>query len=329
VATDGTLIDILECQTDAAALRRVVTRIEAESRSAVIEASGQAYWAAQQLAGVLEEVRVCDPTANPALHGRGNKNDRRDAEALARRLRMGDLQHVYRPPLGERLVFRRYFDFYQDRTERLAEEIQRWKARLRAWGAYIPKRAGYSQPKADRWLEQVDRQVQPMLVDQRRQIDQLQAWKQRAWDRLKEAGSAYWEIGQFRRIPGIGPVRAHGLSAMLMDPHRFTSASALYKYCRLGVRRRSSNGEHTAPEQLDRAGHGRLKAMAVGAVRSAVYKQNGTNEVKDFYQASLERTGGNAQNARLNTQRKLLKICWGLWKTETTYNPERFRSGAG
>lgn len=325
---DGEFIDNTRCATEADALQRALGRWSTDHTVwAVLEQGEQSYWAAAHLAQVADEVRICDPT-DRRRHP-GNKNDALDARQLARRLRLGDTKHLYRPRMGRRMRFRRRFAYYQRATEEVKKQIQYVKSQLRFWGVRIRKRAGWSRQKAARWLSKAPAEVRP---DLQRLVDQLarkRQWKRQAWKQVEQLGTDYWEIDQFRRIPGIGPVRSHGLSALLMDPDRFDSRSALYKYCRLAVQRRSTDGELTAPEQLDHRGHGRLKAIVAGAVRSAVFRQTADNEVKASYHASLQRTGGHCKHAQLNTQRKLLKTCWGLWKSETNYDPGRFRPDTG
>ena len=49
------------------------------------------------------------------------------------------------------------------------------------------------------------------------------------------------------------------------------------------------------------------------------------NEVSLFYDASLRRTG-DPVHARLNTQRKILKVLWTIWKKDVAYNSKRFYS---
>ena len=49
------------------------------------------------------------------------------------------------------------------------------------------------------------------------------------------------------------------------------------------------------------------------------------NEVSLFYDASLRRTG-DPVHARLNTQRKILKALWTIWKKDVAYDSKRFYS---
>ena len=44
-----------------------------------------------------------------------------------------------------------------------------------------------------------------------------------------------------------------------------------------------------------------------------------------FYDASLRRTG-DPVHARLNTQHKILKVLWTIWKKDVAYDSKRFYS---
>jgi hypothetical protein len=49
----------------------------------------------------------------------------------------------------------------------------------------------------------------------------------------------------------------------------------------------------------------------------------GDNEVRRFYLSSLKRTY-NRVHARLNTQRKIIAVMYGMWKRGEAYRPQLF-----
>jgi hypothetical protein len=49
----------------------------------------------------------------------------------------------------------------------------------------------------------------------------------------------------------------------------------------------------------------------------------GDNEVRRFYSNSVRRTF-NRVHARLNTQRKIIAVMYGMWKTGEAYRPQLF-----
>src|SRR5699024_9226974 len=130
---------------------------------------------------------------------------------------------------------------------------------------------------------------------------------------------------EFQKMTGIGPVGAHTFSAYIQTPYRFFDRKKLIRFCQLGVCNRSSDGKQIGYQYLDKAGHSALKQVSYIAWETA---QGSDNEVSGFYQASLERTG-NATNARLNTQRKILITLWSLWKHKRTYGRSCFTPAMG
>ncbi|MBU0676887.1 MAG: hypothetical protein KJ626_02120, partial [Verrucomicrobia bacterium] len=97
----------------------------------------------------------------------------------------------------------------------------------------------------------------------------------------------------------------------------------VWRYAKLGITNRSSDGKPLGFKRLDRNGNSELKAMSYWAWKGSLWKKDQTNEVRRFYERSLARTH-NKVHARLNTQRKILSTMWGLWKRKESYRPELF-----
>lgn len=70
-------------------------------------------------------------------------------------------------------------------------------------------------------------------------------------------------------------------------------------------------------------GRTEMKDISYRAWKAGATQAKNDNEVKRFYQASLQRTG-NHMHARGNTQRKILKAMWTIWKNHIPYDPQRF-----
>ena len=138
---------------------------------------------------------------------------------------------------------------------------------------------------------------------------------------MGQLGQPFPEIARLRTVPGVGPIGAHLFVAYLQEPTRFETPQALFRYCRRGLRDRSSDGKPLGFQPLDRCGHGGLKAVSCRAWLTATKRQNGA--VYEFYLASLARTGDPVP-ARLNPQRKGLQTLWALWKTQRAFDPQTF-----
>ena len=146
--------------------------------------------------------------------------------------------------------------------------------------------------------------------------------KREALRQVTELGQRYPEITEFTKMPGVGVVGAHVFDAYVQTPERFAGKRQLWRYAQLGLRDRSSDGRPLGRKRLDRAGNSVLKAMSYHAWLGAL-SQRTANEVKEFFEASLERTQQRT-HARLNTQRKVLASLWGLWKRKEPYDPKKF-----
>ena len=134
-------------------------------------------------------------------------------------------------------------------------------------------------------------------------------------------GKPFPEVKLLSTAPGLGVVGAHLFAAYIADPTRFDSPSALIRYCRLGIRDRTSDDKPLGYEQLDRQGHGVLKAISYRAWLQAMKRRD--TSVYRFFLWSKQNTG-SAVHARLNTQRKLLRAWWTLWREGKEWDEQKF-----
>lgn len=116
----------------------------------------------------------------------------------------------------------------------------------------------------------------------------------------------------------IGAAR---FAAYIQTPHRFSSKRKLWRYCRLGITERSSDGKRLGPRRLDRTGLGCLKDVSRKAFMGAL-RTRSDNAFKRSYQQTLARTH-NATHARLTTQRKILAVLRAMWKGGTVYQDNK------
>src|SRR5207249_10107266 len=150
----------------------------------------------------------------------------------------------------------------------------------------------------------------------------LKQWKETLKE-VERVGAAFWEVGEFERIPGVGPIAAHVFSAIIEQPNRFTNRHKLWKYSQLGITDRSSDNKPLGYQRLDRRGNQELKNLSYHAWRTACKSTTGPNAIKTFYQQSRQRTG-SVRHARLNTQRKILETMWLIWLRRQAFDPKRF-----
>ena len=149
----------------------------------------------------------------------------------------------------------------------------------------------------------------------------LEQWKETLQE-VQRMGGKFWEVEQFQRVPGVGPIAGHVFSAIIEEPSRFASKFKLWKYSQLGITDRSSDNKPPGYQRLDRRGNAELKNLSYHAWRTACKSTTGPNAIKSFYQQSRLRTG-SVRHARLNTQRKILESMWLMWVRHKRFDPEK------
>jgi transposase len=323
---DGTWLGEVRVPTTAEALRTALTGIHAGEKWLTFEEGGMALWLCDLLRPLVQRLLVCDPRENALIGRSAKKRDEWDVRALCRLFRLGELKEIWHSSDPARNAFLLTAETYLQ----LRKEIVRLKNVLKAWyrrgGVMVRGSTPYSEKGRKAWLAQLP--AGPLREGARMHyavLDTLSTQWEHAWQQLTAQGRAFPEIARFVALPGMGPVGAHLFSALIGDPRRFTTRQQLWRYCKLAITDRSSDGKPLGYQRLERHGQGELKAVSYHAWKGAIVSKG--NEIKRWYGGSLERTG-DTRHARLNTQRKILEALWLIWQRDTVYDPQRF-GGAG
>ena len=323
---DGSFLGNIEFPTSENNIIDGLKSIKAKEKYLAIEAGTLTYWAAQVANPYVSQVIVCDPRENALIYKSPYKKDKVDTRKLCRLLRLGELNHVYQPENDDRAIFKAAAQHYIDLRNQLIRLKQKVKAMYRHWGVInVFTDAVYSKSGRDKYLAQVKHlPVRDQLLRLYYLMDQTEAMRKSALKSMKQLGRKYAEIREFNKIPGIADISAHVFDAFIQTPHRFAKKNRLWKYCRLSVTDRSSDGKPLGFQRIDPSGIGELKALSYRAFMATMKSDN---EVKRFYLGSLQRTHSR-KHARLNTQRKILSVMYSIWKKGAAYRPELFAGSA-
>ncbi len=297
--------------------------VKARQKYLTIEEGPLTYWAAQIAHPVVNQVIACDPRENALIYKSPHKKDKVDTRKLCRLLRLDELKHIYHPESDERAIFKSAAQHYIDLRNQLVRLKQKIKATYRHWGIIdIFTDSVYSSNSRDKYLMRVEHiPIRNQLLRLYHLMDQAEAMLKSALRAMKKLGRNYPEINEFKKMPGIADISSHIFDAFIQTPHRFAHKNRLWKYCRLSITSRSSDGKQLGFQRIDnRSGIGELKSLSYRAFMSAM---KGDNEVKRFYLSSLERTH-DKKHARLNTQRKILAVMYSIWKKGVPYRAELF-----
>jgi len=325
INSDGAVTINRSFSTSESNLRRAFSDLQGEVH-VHLEAGELAPWASAVSASLAARVVCSHPRDNAWIARDGDKCDRVDAFKLAELLRLHRFKEVHYPQLPARRDFKTLVQHYDELTAQQARLKTKLKARLRMQGVIVSGARVFSVTGRQPVLARVaSPNVRTALTQLFSILDQSVTAQTEARLLMLRAAQTLPEIKLLRTAPGVGPIGACRFSAYIHTPQRFSSKRKLWKYCRLSVSHRSSNGKPLRRPRLDRSGCGRLKDVSRKAFDVAIRART-DNAFKRAYQRALETTH-DATHARLTVQRKIVATLRAMWLTNTPYTePERPRS---
>jgi len=288
-----------------------------------LEAGELAPWAASVIAPLVTRVVCSHPQSNAWIAKDADKCDRIDAYKLAELLRLNRFKEVHYPQEQRRREFKTLVQHYDELTSQQARLKTKLKARLRMQGVIVSGERLYSSAGRKAVLVAVKSSAVRTAIRQLYAVlDQSVASQTEAKLLMLRMAQAFPEIKLLRTAPGVGPIGACRFCAYIHTPSRFSTTRKLWKYCRLSVSHRSSNGKPLRRPRLDRFGCGRLKDVSRKAFDAAVRsRQDKDNGFKRAYLRALAQTQ-DATHARLTVQRKIVSTLRAIWINQTPYSDE-------
>ncbi len=274
----------------------------------------------------VTEVLVCNTRKNASRNG--SKSDRIDARKLSEQLYMNNIKSVYHGEHGLRTL-KELARSYLTITKDLTRVMNRLKALYRSWGIPCAGKEVYAPRHRAEWLAKISEAgVRRRAEHYYQQLDVLRPLHQEARrDLLLEAKKhKAWKL--LRLIPGIGPIRAALVMALMQTPHRFRTKRNLWTYSGLALETHDSAQYRVTEGQLERSkkpatvrglnkDHNHdLKDIFKGAAMRA---STAAGPMRDFYEALLAK-GRKPTMARLTLARKIAAITLIVWKKEVRFD---------
>lgn len=322
VNADGSLSFSRSIPTSEQHLRSAFAKLSGDVR-VHLESGELAAWAHSIIKPLVSQIVVSHPRTLAWIAKDANKTDAIDARKLAELLRLNQVHPVYYEQSEMRRTFKQLVTHYEQLSRDQARLKSKIKARLRCVGIIRTDSALFSNSGQSallaRFADEYGRAVFARLFAV---LDQLLASLGEAKKQMIEFSRRFPEVALLQTAPGVGIITACRFVAYLQTPRRFSNKQKLWRYCRLGITRRESNGKRLAHPRLDVAGVGSLKDCS-RKVFEAARRTKSNNSFKHFYEQSLENTK-NAVHARLSTQRKILATLRAMWLTM-----QPFQDGGG
>lgn len=327
---------LMECviETKASTILEFINGLRGDVRITFEEGTWAA-WLYEVLKPHVTELVVCNPRKT-ALLKEGSKSDKNDARKLAELLRLNHLQPVYHGENGIRTLkelSRSYLTINKD----LTRVMNRLQALYRGWGIPCPGNEVYAPPHRAEWLDKItEAGVRRRAEHYYQQLDVLRLLRQEVRRDLLVESKKHKAWKLLRQIPGIGPIRAALLIALMQTPHRFRTKRQLWNYSGLGLETHDS-GQYRAVEGqlqrwkkpvtlrgLNKDHNHELKDIFKGAAMRASIA---AGPLHDFYEALLAK-GRKPTMARLTLARKIAAITLIIWKKGVRFDANHLKQQA-
>ena len=239
-----------------------------------------AAWLYDLLKPHVTEVLVCNPRKN-ALLKEGSKGDKIDARKLAELLRLNNLKPVYHGEHGIRML-KELARSYLTITKDLTRVMNRLKALYRSWAISCAGNGVYAPRQRSEWLGKISEAgVRRRAEHYYQQLDVLRLLRQEVRRDLLVESKKHKAWKLLRQIPGIGPIRAAVLIALIQTPHRFRTKRQLWNYSGLGLETHDSAQYCVVEGQLQRS----KKPVTLRGLN-----KNHNHDLKDIFKGAAMRS---------------------------------------
>jgi transposase len=136
----------------------------------------------------------------------------------------------------------------------VTHEMNRLKALYRSWAIPCAGTQVYAPHYRSEWLSKImEAGVRRRAELYYQQLDALRLVRQQARKELLAEARKHRATKLLRQIPGIGPLRAAHLVALMQTPHRFRTKRQLWTYSGLGLETHDSAQYRVVEGQLQRS----------------------------------------------------------------------------
>lgn len=246
-----------------------------------------------------------------------NKNDRNDAERLAKLLYLGETPTVHVPSLEVRT----WRELINCRSQVIAKRTRAKnvvRALLRSAGVVPPKQPGLWTKKGLAWLRQlhlptVSQQLRRDLLLE--EIETLIRQVRRIEQQLNHQAQQTPAVTQLRTIPGVGVRTAEAVAAFVDDPQRFRHAKAVGRYFGL-VPRQDQSGDKNRLGHITREGAPVVRQLVAEAAWQA---QRRSPTVRAYFERVQRGDPQRKKIALVATAHYLVRVMWAMLKRGTVW----------
>jgi transposase len=293
-------------------LERLPGRFEA-----CFEASCSYGWLHDLLRPLASRVVVAHPGLLRLIFRSRQKNDRADAEKLAKLLYLGEVPTVHVPSAHVR-AWRELITFRRKLIQKRTQAKNGLRAVLRSLGIQPPRRPGLWTQRGLTWLCQLEFQ-QPMQATKRNLLvaeirmfcDQLRSVEQE----LQRYSKDNVDVWLLQSIPGVGLRTAEAVVAFLDDPHRFANSKQVGAYFGV-VPAQDQSGDKNRLGHITRQGSASVRLLLTEASWQAIRR---SPTVRAYFDRIQRGDPARKKIALTATAHYLVRVMWAMLKDGTLW----------
>jgi len=266
------------------------------------------------------QVLVAHPGHLRLIFRSKNKNDRNDAERLAKLLYLGETPTVH-VPTQEVRTWREMINCRGQLIAKRTRAKNTARALLRSAGVTPPKHPGLWTKTGLKWLRQLDL---PTFSQQLRrdllleEIETLVRQVRRIEQELNRQARRTAAVAQLRSIPGVGARTAEAVAAFLDDPQRFPNAKAVGRYFGL-VPCQDQSGDRNRLGHITREGAPVVRQLLAEAAWQAIRR---SPSVRAFYERTRRDDPRRQKIALVATAHYLVRVMWAMLRRGTVWQKQ-------
>jgi len=287
----------------------------------VLEASTHSPWLSRQLKELGHEVVVANTSEVYAKRPRKRRNDRTDAEFLARQGRADvELLHPIKHRSAETqkdLALLRARDQLVGARTKLVNHV---RGAVKSLGARINKCS--TEVFAKRAATQVPEALLPSLTPLLEVIEDLTRRIREMDKQVERMIEEHPEVVRLQQPGGVGPVTALAYVLAVEDPARFKHSRQVGAY--FGLVPKLDDSSDSSPQlHITKAGDALVRKYLVSAARYILGPFAKDCDLRHYGEAIAARGGKNAKKrAAIAVARKLAVMLHHLWVAKADYDPD-------
>lgn len=278
----------------------------------------------EALAGFCKTVQVAHPGNLRLIFRSKRKNDRVDAQKIAKLLYLDEVPAVHVPDQDAR-SWRELIEFRRRSIDKRTKVKNQLRCLLRAYAIHPPKGFGLWTKAGLAWLEQVELPTttaqlkREMLLDE---LTHLQKQIMRVTGELDRIAAGHPGVALLMTVPGVGPRTAEAFIAYVDRPERFARVNRVPAYFGIVPSQDASAGVNRLGH-ITKQGPATARKLLVEASWQMIRHDPATRAVFDRLVAGKPE---RRKTALVAVAHRLVRVMHAMLKTGEVYRPAEARA---